>query len=263
MQYRKEQIYRELRQNTKTEVKNVEYKNETVIFHFLLLKGRETIPMKKKWIMSLLIAVLTATSAMPVFAAPKQMADGNMFDAQYYAENNTDVAAVLGTDENLLYMHYVNAGKLEGRKPFADGEVLPKFDAVYYAANNPDVAAVLGTDETVLYNHYVNSGKMEGRIPCENGTPFMEVAPLEAEQIPVATPAQVPQQQSTANSQTGGSGVTIPTHEETGANLVWVPIFGGTKYHRNAGCSNMDSPIHVTVETAKANGYEACKRCKP
>ena len=31
------------------------------------------------------------------------MADGNMFDAQYYAENNTDVAAVLGTDETVLY----------------------------------------------------------------------------------------------------------------------------------------------------------------
>ena len=34
LQFRKEQIYRELRQNTKAEAKNVEYKNETVIFHF-------------------------------------------------------------------------------------------------------------------------------------------------------------------------------------------------------------------------------------
>ena len=34
LQFRKEQIYRELRQNTKAEAKNVEYKNETVIFYF-------------------------------------------------------------------------------------------------------------------------------------------------------------------------------------------------------------------------------------
>ena len=34
LQLRKEQIYRDIRQNTKTEVKNIEYKNETVVFYF-------------------------------------------------------------------------------------------------------------------------------------------------------------------------------------------------------------------------------------
>ena len=144
--------------------------------------------MKKRLVMSIVAGALMITSAMPAFAAPKQMADGNMFDAEYYATSNPDVVSVFGTGENLLYSHYVNCGKNEGRKPYADGAVTPKFDAVYYATNNPDVVAILGTDETILYNHYITCGKTEGRIPCENGTPFMEVAPLEVtvlQEVPV------------------------------------------------------------------------------
>ena len=162
--------------------------------------------------MSLIVGVLTLTYAMPAFATPKQMVDGNMFDA------------------------------------------------VYYATNNPDVVAVLGTDETMLYNHYINSGKYEGRIPCENGVPSMEVAPPEMVQVPVqpkvSAQPEVPQKQPI-----GGSGVIVPDHEETGDNLVWVPIYGGTKYHTGPGCSNMEEPMQVRIETAISNGYTPCKRC--
>lgn len=77
--------------------------------------------MKKRLILSLIAGVLMITSAMPVFAAPKQMADGNMFDVEYYATSNPDVASVFGTDETMLYSHYINCGKIEGRKPYADG----------------------------------------------------------------------------------------------------------------------------------------------
>ena len=74
-------------------------------------------------ILSLIIGVLTVTSALPVLAAPKYMEDGNVFDAEYYGANNLDVAAVLGTDEAALYTHYVMFGKNEGRKPYADGAI--------------------------------------------------------------------------------------------------------------------------------------------
>lgn len=59
----------------------------------------------------------------------------------------------------------------------------------------------------------------------------------------------------------GGTGVTVPQQEETGANLVWVPTNGGTKYHSKASCSGMNEPIQVSLDTAIANGYTACKRC--
>lgn len=130
--------------------------------------------------MALMVGVMTLSSAIPVFAAPKQMADGGVFDAEYYAQNNPDVVAVFGTDENLLYNHYVVCGKNEGRLPMAPNAVIvpsetpvsnvkimpdgKKFDYVFYAQNNPDVVAIWGYDEAMLYAHYKNSGKAEGRI---------------------------------------------------------------------------------------------------
>lgn len=39
------------------------------------------------------------------------------FDAEYYALQNPDVAAVCGADAMSLYMHYVNCGAAEGRMP--------------------------------------------------------------------------------------------------------------------------------------------------
>ncbi len=63
------------------------------------------------------------------------------------------------------------------------------------------------------------------------------------------------------DGQSAGTGVTIPSESESTGNLVWVPTNGGTKYHSDAGCSNMIDPIHVSVETAIAYGYKACGRC--
>lgn len=79
--------------------------------------------MKRRIIVSLMAGVLALTSTMPVFAAPKRMADGAVFDSEYYVANNPDVAAVLGVDETALYSHYVNFGKNEGRKPCEEGAV--------------------------------------------------------------------------------------------------------------------------------------------
>ena len=125
--------------------------------------------MKKCSIAALLITMLIGCS-ITAQAAPKNMADGTIFDAEYYAVNNPDVVQVLGTDESILYSHYVSYGKAEGRKPCADTAAVStvtdegaSFDAAYYASNNPDVVAVLGSDAAVLYQHYVKYGKAEGR----------------------------------------------------------------------------------------------------
>ena len=55
--------------------------------------------------------------------------------------------------------------------------------------------------------------------------------------------------------------VTVPDAGEEGDDLVWVPVNGGTKYHKSATCSKMKEPMQVTRDTAIANGYEPCKRC--
>ena len=66
---------------------------------------------------------------------------------------------------------------------------------------------------------------------------------------------------NSSGSGSGGSSVTVPRHEDTVGNLVWVPTKGGKKYHSRSGCSNMEGPMQVTVEHATALGYTPCKRC--
>lgn len=69
---------------------------------------------------SLAASAVMALSGMHVLAAPTKMADGQLFDAQYYAAANPDVVKVFGsTDANILYEHYQKYGKKEGRLPVA------------------------------------------------------------------------------------------------------------------------------------------------
>lgn len=78
-------------------------------------KGR----MRRSLLSALLVAVMLIGNCLVVSAAPQTMPDGNVFDAEYYAQSNPDVAAAVGTDANALYQHYVNFGRAEGRLPYA------------------------------------------------------------------------------------------------------------------------------------------------
>ena len=79
--------------------------------------------MSKKLCTLLAIFILTIASSITAFAAPEVMPDGGVFDAEYYAQNNPDVAAAFGMDKELLYSHYVNCGKAEGRLAVAPVEL--------------------------------------------------------------------------------------------------------------------------------------------
>ena len=65
-------------------------------------------------------AATTATTAATSAATTIKMADGNTFDATYYAAAYPDVAAVVGNSPKALYAHYLKYGKAEGRKPNAN-----------------------------------------------------------------------------------------------------------------------------------------------
>ena len=155
----------------------------------------------KKLLTIALSTCMFLTSSISVLAAPKQMPDGTMFDAQFYAQTYPDVANALGTDEAVLYNHYVQFGKAEGRKATADStaQTAPTqtatrsgksaiyklsdkqmkdalyhvfdtgegegvyFDEVQYAAAYPDVAASVGTSHNALWKHYKTKGIYEGR----------------------------------------------------------------------------------------------------
>lgn len=68
-----------------------------------------------------LVAMAAGMVSVPMsaMAAPRLMPDGQVFDANYYAANNPDVVAALGTSEAAMYQHYQTFGKNEGRLPCA------------------------------------------------------------------------------------------------------------------------------------------------
>ena len=86
---------------------------------------REAQRTKKRISIKLALSLLLGLVMMSenTYAAPKVMPDGNMFDAGFYAAAYPDLAAVFGTDETLLYNHYLLCGSLEGRLPYAPGAV--------------------------------------------------------------------------------------------------------------------------------------------
>lgn len=75
--------------------------------------------MKKRLLLSLTVAAIMGSS-ITVWAAPQYMADGAIFDPEYYLEQNPDVAASqgLGTSADSLYQHYTRYGAGEGRAPY-------------------------------------------------------------------------------------------------------------------------------------------------
>ena len=66
------------------------------------------------------LAVLLCSCSLPVNAAPEYMADGAVFDAEWYREQNPDIAATWPEEvpAEVLYQHYVTFGKNEGRTPY-------------------------------------------------------------------------------------------------------------------------------------------------
>lgn len=54
-----------------------------------------------------------------VASNPQKMSDGGLFDAAFYAQTYPDVAALIGTDTNTLYNHYLTNGVAMGRLPYA------------------------------------------------------------------------------------------------------------------------------------------------
>ncbi len=78
----------------------------------------------RKHVITVMMVSILFGATLNVNAAPKTMPDGQTFDAEFYAKNNPDVVAALGTDEAALYNHYVTYGKTEGRKPYADVQAM-------------------------------------------------------------------------------------------------------------------------------------------
>lgn len=83
------------------------------------------------WIAVLFIAAgVFLLNAQNAYAAPVTLPDGQVFDPDYYAQNNPDVVASVGTDPAMLYQHYLLFGKAEGRQPYAGATSVPSLSQV-------------------------------------------------------------------------------------------------------------------------------------
>jgi hypothetical protein len=151
----------------------------------------------KKFIIALAsaLAIVLGFSGMHAQAAPTKMADGTLFDAEWYAAAYPDVVAAFCNDPGVLYAHYVYFGKAEGRLPYAptaaptvqSTATAGDFDVTYYATKYPDVAACAGYNPDIMRMHYELYGKAEGRFP--NAAAEMAAA---AAATPAVTPAVAP-----------------------------------------------------------------------
>ena len=89
--------------------------------------------------------------------------DGTVFDPAYYAAANPDVAAVLGTNPELLLQHYETCGKAEGRRASeytGPAESAKEVTSPVNPAELPYYATFRGqiiTAENAGYAEYVNA----------------------------------------------------------------------------------------------------------
>ena len=65
---------------------------------------------------------------------------------------------------------------------------------------------------------------------------------------------------STATTKKTTTSTSSSSGQKTG-QMVWIPTHGGKKYHSNPNCSGMKGPEKVSISTAKARGFTACKKC--
>ena len=249
----------------------------------------------KKSILLLVTLVLSSTFTMTAFAAPKDMGNGEIFDAEYYANTYADIKAAFGTDETALYNHYIQFGKAEGRQPYAT-TVSPlsatqatnnvEFNAKFYADTYPDLKAAFGYDEQALYNHYIQSGKAEGRIAVPATT--VQVAPkvnipdasfdakFYADTYPDLKAAFGYDEQALYNHyiqsgkaegricSTSSKGIKTTSNNNINTQLradqiVYITRYGA-KYHYDKECASTSKTFEVSLEKAKKT-HQPCKTC--
>lgn len=80
-----------------------------------------------------------------------------IFDASYYAENNKDVVAEVGTSSEALLKHFISLGTYQSRQGCKD------FNVDRYMEFNPDIATKCRWDRRSAYLHYIEYGMKEKR----------------------------------------------------------------------------------------------------
>lgn len=107
------------------------------------------------------------------------MSVANLFNADFYLEQNPDVAAAQAQGIITAYQHFLNFGLAEGRSPFSS------FDADFYLAQSPDVAAAVANGQMTAVQHFFNFGAGEVRefSPLFNLQAYLDANPDVADAV--------------------------------------------------------------------------------
>lgn len=100
-----------------------------------------------------------------------------VYNADYYYNNNTEVAAAVGYNPVLLIEHFITKGMAAGL------QASEEFNVQVYKNNYKDLANSFGDDLKKYYEHYVDYGKAEGRTAVSSDSP-----------APTPTPTPTPSQ---------------------------------------------------------------------
>ncbi len=104
--------------------------------------------------------LMAGTAATVLFASTfSSSAAGlkDIFDAKYYADNNADLKAAYGYDEEKLYKHFVEHGLKENRK------LSPILNVAEYRKAYKDLDAAFGDNWDAYVQHFLETGAYEKR----------------------------------------------------------------------------------------------------
>lgn len=90
----------------------------------------------------------------------------DLFNEQWYLDQNPDVAAAVAAGLTTAYQHFLAYGQYESRAPSA------LFDPAFYLDQNPDVAAAVAAGLASAYEHFLLYGQSEPRTI----SPFIDLA---------------------------------------------------------------------------------------
>src|SRR5690606_4273710 len=93
------------------------------------------------------------------FSEGGRMVLRNVFNEQWYLQQNPDVAEAVQQGLISAETHFNLFGKHEGRAPG------PFFDPEFYLKQNPDVAAAVEAGLITAYDHFEQFGVSEARNP--------------------------------------------------------------------------------------------------
>lgn len=124
-------------------------------------------------VLSLLMAVVISVTAFTIDSSAASAVEthkrtltveeltalSTIFNAKEYAAYYPDVEQALGTDEKILFSHFVNFGIWEQRQPSVS------FNVDVYASRNADLQKLYGDDIVAYYVHYANNKKTEAWRP--------------------------------------------------------------------------------------------------